>query len=119
MHLLLECASYRPETWHISEELAGGVAQVHRTIQKSVKNIQTKTEVKDDEGNITDDQLFLYSPKSFLIIGSLSEFIGDNGKINETKYSSFEMYRQSLKNPEIITFDELLERAKYIVKNFE
>jgi Domain of unknown function (DUF4263) len=111
--------SYRPEAWSISEELAGGVAQVHRTIQKSVKNILTKTEVKDEEGNISDEQLFLYTPKSFLIIGSLAEFISDNGKINETKYSSFEMYRQSLQNPEIITFDELLERAKYIVKNFE
>lgn len=111
--------SYRPEIWSISEELAGGVAQVHRTIQKSIKNIQTKTEVKDEEGNITDEQLFLYSPKSFLIIGSLAEFVGDNGKINETKYSSFEMYRQSLKNPEIITFDELLERARYIIKNSE
>ncbi len=111
--------SYRPETWSISEELAGGVAQVHRTIQKSIKNIQTKTEVKDEEDNITDEELFLYSPKSFLIIGSLAEFIGDNGKINETKYSSFQMYRQNLKSPEIITFDELLERARYIIKNSE
>lgn len=109
---------YRVESWSISDELAGGIAQSHRTIQLSIENIKTKTVIKDNEDNLTDEQVFLYKPKSFLIIGSLSEFIGDSG-INETKYSSFEMYRRSIISPEIITFDELLERAKYIIKNTE
>ena len=107
---------YRVESWSVSDELSGGIAQSHRTIQLSVENIKTKTVIKDNEDNITDEQVFLYKPKSFLIIGSLSEFIGDYG-INETKYSSFEMYRRSIISPEIITFDELLERAKFIIKN--
>lgn len=39
--------------------------------------------------------------------------------VNENKFSSFELFRQSQMNPEIITFDELYERAKYIVRNDE
>lgn len=31
------------------------------------------------------------------------------------KRKAFELFRQSLNNPEIILFDELLARAKYIV----
>ena len=34
---------------------------------------------------------------------------------NEEKYSSFELFRRNIQNPEIITFDELYERATYIV----
>lgn len=107
---------YRSECWRVSKELSGGVAQVQKTVQISLSNIRSKTEVKDSQGNLTGEELFLYQPKSFLIIGSLSEFEGDNG-INQDKYSSFELFRKNMNNPEIITFDELYERAKYIIKS--
>ena len=44
----------------------------------------------------------------------LSEFSGEHGE-NEEKFSSFELLRRNLTNPEVITFDELYQRAKYIV----
>ncbi|MFI5160594.1 MAG: Shedu immune nuclease family protein [Sphingobacteriales bacterium] len=108
--------SYRGESWAISDELAGGVAQVHRTLQLSIENIKTKTEIKDGEDDLTGEQVFLYNPKSVLIIGSLEQFKKENG-INEIKYSSFEMFRRNIHSPEIITFDELLERAKFIIES--
>jgi hypothetical protein len=37
------------------------------------------------------------------------------GGINEAKFRSFELYRRHMTRPEILTFDELLERAKFIV----
>ncbi|HRH40751.1 MAG TPA: DUF4263 domain-containing protein [Pyrinomonadaceae bacterium] len=107
---------YRPEVWAISEELAGGVAQIQKTVQKSIKQIATKTQIKDDEGNLTGEEVFLYNPKSFLVIGSLKEFKGSLGT-NEDKFSSFEIFRQNVFNREIITFDELYERAKFIICN--
>jgi hypothetical protein len=58
--------------------------------------------------------VFSYRPKSYLIIGNLSEFKTDLG-INQEKYSSFELLRKNMISPEIITFDELYERAKFIV----
>lgn len=107
--------SYRPEVWAVSDELAGGVAQIQKTVQKSIKNIETKTQAKDEQGNLTGEEVFLYNPKSFLLIGSLKEFKADLGT-NEDKFSSFELFRQNTFRPEIITFDELYERAKFIVE---
>jgi len=108
--------AYRKECWRVSKELSGGIAQVQKTVQISISNIKSKTEVKDRCGNITGEQLFLYQPKSFLIIGSLSQFEGEYG-INEDKFSSFELFRKQINNTEIITFDELYERAKHIVES--
>ncbi len=106
---------YRGECWAISDELAGSIAQTQKSVQKSIKELNTKIEIKDKTGNLTGEQIFIYQPKSFVIIGNLSEFITTKG-INEDKFSSFELFRQNQINPEIITFDELYERAKYIVK---
>ncbi len=105
---------YRGECWAVSDELSGAIAQTQKTVQKAIKDLATKVELKDEGGNPTGEHLFLYQPKSFIVIGSLSEFKTANG-INEDKFSSFELFRQSLFNPEIITFDELYERAKFIV----
>ena len=107
-------APYRKECWKVSEEVTGGIAQIQKTVQISLQNIQTKTQIKGDNGELTGEELFLYHPKAFLVIGSLSQFKGEYG-INEEKYSSFELFRRNIQSPEIITFDELYERAKYIV----
>ena len=53
-------------------------------------------------------------PRSFLIVGSLTEFQGSRG-VNAARYRSFEDYRRNLRQPEILTFDELYERARFIV----
>ena len=107
---------YRKECWQVSDELAGGVAQVQRSVQLSLANIRSKVEPKELNGAPTGETIFLYQPKSFLVIGSLSEFRAPKG-INEEKYSSFELFRRGLNAPEIVTFDELYERAKYIVES--
>lgn len=106
---------YRKDCWAISDELNGGIVQIQKTVQKSIESIKTKTQIKDSAGDITGEELYLYHPKSFLIIGTHHEFSGEHG-INESKYSSFELFRKNLFNPEVITFDELFERAKYIVE---
>lgn len=107
---------YRKECWAVSNEIQGGIAQIQKTVQKAIKSIATKTDIKSDSGSLTGEQLYLYSPKSFLLIGSLKEFVEENG-INEDKFSSFELFRRNMVNPEIITFDELYERAQNIVNN--
>jgi hypothetical protein len=106
--------AYRPESWAASNELCGGIAQIQKSVQKSIENIKTKTQIKDNVGDLTGEELFLYLPKSFLIIGTLGEFKSNNG-INEEKFSSFELLRRNMINPEIITFDELFERTKYLL----
>lgn len=105
---------YRPEAWQVSDELTGAIAQLQRAVQKSIYSLREKLEPKDGAGERTGEKLYLYKPRSFLLIGSLSEFQGGMG-INEDKFSSFELFRRSLSNPEILTFDELFERAKHIL----
>ncbi|MDD4582173.1 MAG: DUF4263 domain-containing protein [Bacteroidales bacterium] len=109
---------YRGESWQISDALAGAIAQVQRTVHKAVKDFSAKIEIKDKQDNLTGETLYFYNPKAFILIGNLNEFIFD-GRINETKFSSFEMFRKSLKNIEILTYDELYERAFYICNNKE
>ncbi|MBE8724006.1 Shedu immune nuclease family protein [Flavobacterium hungaricum] len=105
--------SYRPESWQISDSLSGAIAQVQRTIQKAIFDMKTKIEIVDKQGDLTGEELYLYNPKGFILIGNQNEFITE-GRINQIKYSSFEMFRKNLKNIEILTFDELYQRAKYI-----
>ncbi len=118
-HLLKKVKSpYRGESWQISDSLSGAIAQVQRTSHKAIKEFASKTEMKDEEDNLTEENLFLYNPKSFILIGNLNEFIVE-GKINEMKFSSFEMFRKNLRNIEILTYDELYQRAYHICYNKE
>jgi hypothetical protein len=49
------------------------------------------------------------------VTGDTSEFVADNGDLNQEKVSAFELYRRSINDVEIITFDELYARARFII----
>lgn len=85
-------------------------------MEKTIKKALDKFEPHTPSGNPTGEQLFAYQPRSFLVIGSLEEFRTREG-INIDKYRSFELFRRNIARPEIVTFDELYERAKFIVDN--
>ncbi len=110
----LLASAYRPGAWPPSIELSGGVAQLQATVQDAIERIGRKLDLKDSNGNPTSETLFNVEPRSFLLIGNLDEFATPNG-INEDKFRSFETYRRNIHRPEIITFDELLYRARFIV----
>lgn len=114
--LLIDKNEYRPDCWNVSRELSGAVSQIQKTVQRSINELPTQNRLNDKEGNPTGEIVFLYKPKSYLIIGTLAEFVTDFG-INESKFSSFELFRQNIDSPEIITFDELYERAKFLINN--
>lgn len=116
--LLWHHKPYRSECWRVSDELAGSVAQIQKTVQKAVRSIGSKTDLHDDIGTPSGELAFLYQPKSYVVIGKLEEFVTPKG-VNEQKFSSFELFRRNLTNPEIITFDELFERARFIVSHHE
>ncbi len=110
---LLSNEPYRPESWRISNELAGAIAQVQKTVQKALKSL--KVETTSTDGFPTGEIVFNYQPKAVVVIGCLDEFRSSYG-VNELKYSSFELFRRNTMNPEIITFDELYDRARFIVE---
>ncbi|WP_426343357.1 Shedu immune nuclease family protein [Pseudoduganella sp. R-32] len=113
---LLAPKPYRAGCWAPSAELVGAVAQVQGTVQGAISQIGAKFIGKDESGAPTGEQAFNVQPRSFLVIGSLSEFMGEHG-INEEQYRSFELYRRNTAWPEIITFDELYERASHIINH--
>jgi hypothetical protein len=43
--------------------------------------------------------------------------VGNSAQLDdEHKKATFELFRRNLHNPEIITYDELLERARFTVR---
>lgn len=111
---LLESKPYRSGCYAPSRELSGAIAQVQGTVASAIENLTSKLNPSDKEGNPSGEEIFNYKPKSYLVIGNLNEFVTENG-VNQDKYRSFELYRRSILQPEILTFDELFERAKFIV----
>lgn len=112
---LIEAESYRSSCYAVSRELAGAVSQIQKTVQKAINNIRTKLELITRDGDPTGDVAYLYQPRSFIVVGKLDEFQTAQGT-NEEKFSSFELFRQNINNPEIVTFDELYERTKFIIR---
>lgn len=105
---------YRSGIWAPSKELAGAVAQVQGTVAAAVERWGAAVRVSDSDGDPTGEILFTTEPRSFVICGSLNEFEGEHG-VNERKFGCFERFRRNLFRPEVITFDELYERARLIV----
>ena len=115
---LLNSQPYRAGCWSPSSELSGAVAQVQGTVALATESIRTKLSLTDGIGNPTGEEAFNYMPKSFVVVGSLHEFVGSHG-VNQDRFRSFELFRRNTSNPEIITFDELYERARFIVHQNE
>jgi hypothetical protein len=113
---LLDRDYYRSGCWAPSNHLAGGVAQVQGTVHRAAVNIGERlTQLAADGTERLGEVSYLLRPKSYLIIGQLGEFIGETGGHHLDKVRSFELYRRNLIEPEVITFDELLARADWLV----
>jgi hypothetical protein len=113
---LLEQNQYRPEVWAPSRDLVRAIAQIQKTVERAENEIGQRLDSRDDHGNPTGESSFLIRPRSIVIVGNLAEFTTELG-INEPKYSSFELFRRQLTSPEVLTFDELYERARFIVES--
>ncbi|HAL64291.1 MAG TPA: DUF4263 domain-containing protein [Bacteroidales bacterium] len=103
---LLGNEEYRNGAWEIGKDLVGGVSQLQVNANKwEVEGSRT------DENREELDGITTCSPKGLLVIGHCNQLNSNSKK------KTFELYRRNLTNPEIITFDELYERAKFIVNN--
>jgi hypothetical protein len=108
---LLRADQYRPGCWAVSQELSSAVTQVQKTAHEFTRN-RFRDMRKDAQGNDIGEHLYAVDPRSYLIVGNLSELVG-----NDDKVTCFELYRRNIRAPEIVTFDELFHRAKCIVEN--
>lgn len=112
---LLVRQPYRPACWSPSPELSGGVVQIQQTVYRATREIGERLDDLADDGSRTGEATYLHRPRSYLIIGNLSQLRGATGGVHEDKNRSFEIYRRNLYEPEILTFDEVLARAEWQV----
>jgi Domain of unknown function (DUF4263) len=101
----------RGGSYLISKELSDAVSQCQTAVSVAEEDIHKHFQPTDANGFPTTDPIFSFRPRSLLVVGNLSEFKGTNGPSVE-RFRTFEMYRRSLVTPEIITFDELFDRAR-------
>jgi len=102
---------YRKGAWSPSVELASGVAQIQNTVHRAVERMNYR--YRSDK---TGEDLFNVEPRSCLVIGNLRDLKMGN-RLDGDKIRSFELYRRNTWRPEVITYDELLERARFIVEH--
>ncbi|QXP74705.1 DUF4263 domain-containing protein [Tenacibaculum sp. AHE15PA] len=109
---LFEKDKNRSESWKLSKDLTYAVSQI--LSQKAEWEIKAQTEQFDENGNKIEQDTV--DPKTILIIGNTNQFSGST-KTDLIKKKTFELYRRNSRNIEIITYDELLERAQFIVND--
>ena len=109
---LFENYKDRSESWKLSKNLTYAVSQI--LAQKAEWQIKSQSDQFDEDENKIEQDTF--DPKTLLIIGNTEQFSGST-KTDLIKKKTFELYRRNSRNIEIITYDELFERAKFIVKD--
>ena len=115
---LLMTEPYRPpDVYQVSEELSGAVSQIQKTSHKAVKKLEDLHRQYNPRGEFQ-FEVSTIKPRQAIVIGNLKQ-LSTSGEINIERMTSFELYRRSHQGIEIMTFDELYERAKYIVESQE
>lgn len=106
-------AKSRANTWDFSNDFVEAYSQV--LAQRS--DITEFKEIEDEQGGIVDTKKHrILDPKAVLIIGNRNEeFPHIRNTETDTKSDCFERFRRDIRNIEIVTFDELFERAFHIV----
>lgn len=107
----------RARTWRLSSELLDSVSQILEHKASGLLRFE-RGDLFDKNGmRITQRP---YDPKVVLIIGHWDELKNCvNDRERETKQRTLELFRRDSRNIEIITYDELFERAKFIVEHRE
>jgi hypothetical protein len=108
---LLRKNPYRSGCWTVSSEVSDAVSQIQKTVFDFTSNQTPKVQTRTEDGYLTGDEIFRVRPKSYLIIGNLTKM-----KDSDERFTCFQLFRGSLTAPEILTYDELYERAQCIVE---
>jgi hypothetical protein len=113
---LLDATAYRPpDVYRPSGDLSGAVSQVQKTTLKAISKIDTLHRQHSPSGEFQ-FEVSTVRPRQIVIAGHLRQLSAD-GAVNREQMSSFELFRKGVSDVEVITFDELLERARFIARS--
>ncbi len=99
---------YRNDCYVPSEDLLGGTSQL-RTNARRWENEGSTTEKNRDD--LEAKNIYTIRPKQILVIGNTNQLA------NRPERDSFELFRRGQSDIEILTFDEVFQRAKFIVEH--
>lgn len=102
--LVRDCA-YRTRVHELGHDLTGGVCQ----LQSNCCTWENKG-ARDPDNQPILEKARTWRPKGILVIGRIESLD------TLDKQSTFELFRRGLHNLDVITFDELLERAKLLLE---
>jgi len=103
----------RSNSWSLSKEFINSVSQILEHKASGLIRLD-KAQYSADGFPITQKP---YDSKVILIIGHWRELVSSLSELEkEIKKKTFELYRRDSRNVDIITYDELYERAKFIVE---
>jgi hypothetical protein len=106
----------RANTWDFTSDFIEGISQCLGQKTELEKMFDQKNFLKDGK-RLDKTGIETIDPKTLLIIGNRKvEFpLHDLIDVNFIKSNTFERFRRSNRNVEVVTFDELFERAYHIV----
>ena len=104
----------RSGAWSLSRHIQNACSQILE--QKSAGLIKFDKPQENGEGELVTEKA--YDSKTILLIGNWSE-LESSASYQEAriKKKTLELYRKNSRNIEIITYDELYERAEFVVGN--
>jgi len=107
----------RANTWDFTPDFIEGVSQCLGQKNELERSFDDKVFVDGDDKRLKKDGVESVDPKSLLIIGNKKrEFpIFDLDNTNILKNKTLERFRRNNRNIDVLTFDELFERAYQIV----
>jgi len=106
----------RANTWDFTSDFIEGISQCLGQKTELEKMFDQKNFVKDGK-RLDKTGIETIDPKTLLIIGNRKKEFPLHDRIDDnfTKSNTFERFRRSNRNVEVVTFDELFERAYHIV----
>jgi len=109
--LLQGQAEIRSGTWSLSQDLTDALAQ----IQTNVYGWEQKGAEEPENRDLLEPRgIYTVKPKGIVVVGLLRSISEPR-----SKRETFQRFRQSVHGIEILTFDELYNRAKFIVEHRE
>jgi hypothetical protein len=104
----------RSNSWSLSPELIDAVSQILE--QKASGQLRFESgNLFDESGNRIVQKA--YDARVVLIVGDWRQIEQEKDLVKSIKEKTFELFRRDSRNIEILTFDELFQRANFIVEH--
>lgn len=105
----------RSRVWKLSTELIDAYSQILEQKASGQIKVETTKELLDEFNNKIGQHA--YDSRTVLLFGSWTQLEGLPAGEKTLKEKTFELFRRDSRNIDIVTYDELYERATFIAKN--